>query len=101
MIAQGVGSVYAQLWTKIVIGKVPATPESGIIDMLRAPPLPKPLAVRAATDDVAAPPEKKEAPDAARPVAENEDWETDVVLERVAPPNGGAPRQPAGTGARP
>jgi hypothetical protein len=83
LIDQGIGSVYAQLWTKIVDGNVPATPDSAIAAILHAPPAPKPLEVATSADadheEVAAKPVAEAAP----PPPEQEDWETDVVLEGV------------------
>jgi hypothetical protein len=82
LIAKGIGSVYALLWNKIVRGSVPPTPESGIVEALRQPPKPVPLAiVHAAT--TAKPP--AEPPEASAPQTESEDWESDVVLERALP----------------
>jgi hypothetical protein len=103
MIGQGLGSVYAQLWTKIVAGKVPPVPESGILELLHTPPPPKALDVRAASDaDHEAPAAKPATEDDAPPrISENEDWETEVVLERVGPGSGSAARPQAGSGARP
>jgi ABC-type glycerol-3-phosphate transport system substrate-binding protein len=96
MIASGQGSVYAQLWTKIVGGKLPAVPDAPILDTLHAPPKPKPLAVVAVDqpshpDEPAATAAKPDEPPP--PPAENEDWETDVVLQNVG--------SAAGSGARP
>ena len=82
LIARGLGSVYAQLWAEIVTGK------REIGDALRSPPAPKPLAVQAPSP---ADPQRAAEPAAPEPSddpVENEDWETDVVLERVA---GGRP----------
>ena len=82
LIAKGVGSVYAQLWTTIVDGNVSSTPEANIAAILHAPPAPKPLEVAATAE-----PEHEAA--AGKPAAppppppEQEDWETDVVLEGV------------------
>ena len=90
LITRGVGSVYAQLWTQIVIGKIPANPESGIIAALRASPAPKPLAVHAPTKADAHPVKAVSAEEPEEPV-ENEDWETDTVLERVVPARGAQP----------
>lgn len=82
LIDKGVGSVYAQLWTRIVTGKVRSAPDTEIVAALQAPPKPTPLAVHAKAD---AEPTKAEkpAPDPAIANAENQDWETDAVLERV------------------
>jgi hypothetical protein len=79
LIEKGLGSVYAQLWTKIVDGNVP---DSDIAAILHTPPAPKPLAVEAGTESdhdaaTAKPPEPRPRPPA------QEDWETDVVLEGV------------------
>ena len=87
LIAKGNGSVYAQLWAKIVALPPPVT-AAAIADVLKAPPAPKPLAVTAAADD-----NDKGSGSAAEPAAESpapaaEDWETDVVLEGVGS-NGG------------
>lgn len=81
LIEKGVGSVYAQLWTKIVDGNTPPTPDTAIAAILHAPPPPKPL-------DVAAAPEPDheaaaETPTEPPPPPAQEDWETDVVLEGV------------------
>lgn len=82
LIDKGLGSVYAQLWTKIVDGNTPPTPDSGITAILHAPPAPKPLEVAAAgPPDHEAPAEKPAEPPPPSP--EQEDWETDVVLEGV------------------
>src|SRR5258706_16388652 len=89
MIEKGLGSVYAQRWTKIGAAKLAAVPEAAIVEVLHAPPKPKPLAV-VDVDQPSHEPEKavvKEEP--ATPAVENEDWETDVVLQNV------------GSGARP
>jgi hypothetical protein len=82
LIAKGIGSVYAQLWTKIVRDKVPPSPESGIAEVLRRPPHPMPLAVVHAATTTATPADSPEVP---APQVESEDWESDVVLERVVP----------------
>ncbi len=79
LVEKGIGSIYAQLWSRIVAGGVPVIPEQGITAMLEAPPAPKPLAVRAKSDADPPQPKKVEAP----PLKEDEDWESDVVLERV------------------
>ena len=84
LVARGIGSVYAQLWNRIMMGKLSAVPESAIVEALRVPPTPKALAVVAAKDTAEPPQETKAPSDIAPPQAENEDWETDVVLERVA-----------------
>ena len=82
LIEKGLGSVYAQLWTKIVDGNVPPTPESGIAAILHAPPAPKPLEVAAAAEpEHGADADKPAEPPP--PPPEQEDWETDVVLEGV------------------
>ena len=97
LIDKGLGSVYAQLWTKIVDGNLAPAPEAAIAAALQAPPAPKPLEVAAAADanhEVAAATPAAEAPP---PPPEQEDWETDVVLEGI-----GSSVQPArGSGARP
>ncbi|HSN25945.1 MAG TPA: hypothetical protein VLT45_06650, partial [Kofleriaceae bacterium] len=84
LIDKGIGSVYAQLWTTIVDGNVPATPDTAITAILHAPPAPKPLEVVAAAapehEAPAATPAEQTAPP---PPPEQEDWETDVVLEGV------------------
>jgi hypothetical protein len=87
MVGKGLGSQYAQLWTKIVAGRVPPVPESAIAAILHAPPAPKPLqiaAVEPASGGAAPPPATEPADDdqaeAAAPPPETEDWETDVVL---------------------
>jgi hypothetical protein len=80
MIEKGHGSVYAQLWTTIVTGKLAG--EAAIVAALRAPPKPKPLAVIPV--DLAVHEDKPAAkPEAPQPPSENEDWETDVVLQNV------------------
>ena len=87
LIAKGYGSVYAQLWTKIMALPPPVT-AAAIADALKTPPAPKPLTVTAVADDSAqgsgsaAEPEPESQPTA------QEDWETDVVLEGVGS-NGG------------
>jgi hypothetical protein len=82
LIEKGLGSVYAQLWTKIVDGNVPASPDSDIAAILHTPPAPKPLAVEAGTESDHDAATDKPAEPPPRPPAE-EDWETDVVLEGV------------------
>jgi hypothetical protein len=88
-VGQGLGSVYAQLWTKIAGGRVPPAPVQGIVDVLRAPPPPTALQV-ADVAPAAAEPAPAPAPAAAEPAPppESEDWETDVVL---TPRDAGAP----------
>jgi hypothetical protein len=83
LVAKGLGSVYAQLWIKIVDGKIPAVPETGIVEALHAPPPPKPLAVRVKSDVDPDHAVDKPAVERPAPATENEDWETGVVLERV------------------
>jgi hypothetical protein len=86
LVGKGYGSVYAQLWTKIVGGGVAPT-EAAIVAILRAPPAPRALADEAAEPDggAAAPDEPAAAADdsddASMVVPETEDWETDVVFE--------------------
>jgi hypothetical protein len=101
LVGKGLGSVYAQLWTKIVAGRMAPAPDGAIAAVLHAPPPPKALQVAAvgagsgsaAPDDHAAASEPDVAP--AEP-PETEDWETDVVL---APRDGGvAPDAAAGGG---
>ena len=81
MVVQGFGSVYAQLWKTIVVGKL--STESEIAAALHAPPKPKPLEVATVpdADHVAAKP--KEPEETSPPTTEDEDWERDVVLEGV------------------
>ncbi len=77
LIHQGLGSVYVQLWAKIVGGGIAPAPDTPIGDVLRAPPPAKPLA---ASITHHTPPR----PDAsAAPPPELEDWESDAVLEGV------------------
>jgi len=83
LVAKGVGSVYAQLWIKIVDGKIAPVPETAIVEALHAPPRPKPLAVREKSDVDPAHAVDKPVPERSVPETENEDWETSVVLERV------------------
>jgi hypothetical protein len=83
LIKNGVGSVYAQLWTKIVDGNVPAVPESTIAAILHAPPAPKPLEVEAGTESDHEPTADKPTEPPAQPPPAQEDWETDTVLEGV------------------
>lgn len=82
LIQNGVGSIYAQLWSRIVSGGMPTTPADGMVAALRAPPKPKPLAVRAKSD--AEPATTPAKPAAIAPPEDNQDWEADAVLERVA-----------------
>jgi hypothetical protein len=90
LIDKGLGSVYAQLWAKIVGGRVAPTSDGEIAAALRAPPAPKPLQVAAvgAGSGSAAPDEPAAQEPEPEPAAasETEDWETDVVL---APPDAG------------
>lgn len=82
LVGKGVGSVYAQLWMKIVGGDVPPT-EAAIAAILKAPPQPKPLSVRPppfAESGSAAPPPINPDEDNAPPPG-SEDWETDVVIQ--------------------
>jgi len=83
LVDKGIGSVYAQLWIRIVDGKLPPVPETAIVDALRTPPRATPLAVRDKSDVDPAHAVDKPAPERAAPVTENEDWESNVVLERV------------------
>jgi hypothetical protein len=83
LVEKGLGSVYAQLWIKIVDGRVAPVPEAGIVEALHTPPRPKPLAVRDKSDVDPTRAVDKPAPERAAPETENEDWETNVVLERV------------------
>lgn len=94
LIEKGLGSVYAQLWAKIVDGNVPAIPDSDIAAILHTPPAPKPLAVEAGTESDHEAATEKPAEPPPRPPAQ-EDWETDVVLEGVVGSN--APRGSGGT----
>jgi hypothetical protein len=93
LIEKGIGSVYAQLWAKIVALPPPVT-EPVLAAVLHAPPAPKPLEVAAATAEGSAheEPAKPEA-EAPPPQPEQEDWETDVVLEGTgsAHESGGRP----------
>jgi hypothetical protein len=89
LIQKGIGSVYAQLWSKIM-ALPPPVAESAITAVLHAPPPPKPLEVAATAepdheDAVKPPPEPPPAP------VEQEDWETDVVLEGIGSAHGARP----------
>ena len=95
LVGKGLGSVYAQLWTKIVAGGVPPAPEDAIAEILRKPPAPKPLAIEtaAAADGSAAATAPEPADDTAivRASDELEDWETDAVIQMRDAGTGGHP----------
>jgi len=92
MIGKGYGSVYAQLWAKIVTGAVP--PDAArIADILKAPPAARPLAVAAAAARADAKSDKHAANDddnSPDPSSndEEQDWESDVVLSPHASSKG-------------
>ncbi|MDB4957968.1 MAG: Extracellular solute-binding protein family 1 [Myxococcales bacterium] len=94
LVGKGLGSVYAQLWSKIVASDVPDSPESGLVDILKAPPAPKPLKVETEAPEPTGP-KQTEVHDTAPPPGATEDWETGVVIQQQQE----APAPPAGSGA--
>ena len=102
--AKGLGSIYAQLWTKLVAGGVPPVPASGLDAVQRAPPPPRPLAVEpsdAATEPAPALAGSGEAKDQAAPPPEGQvgDWETGAVLDDLDAGAGSASAGSAGSAA--
>ena len=95
LVDKGLGSVYAQLWTKIVAGGVPPAPEDAIAEILRKPPAPKPLAIETAVaadgSAAATAPEPPDDTAIVRASDELEDWETDAVIQMRDAGTGGHP----------
>ena len=87
LIEKGIGSVYAQLWAKIV-ALTPPVAAAAIADVLKAPPTPKPWRSTAVADDKDEGSGSAAEPEAEAPPPEQEDWETDVVLEGVGSAGG-------------
>ena len=84
LVGKGYGSIYAQLWAKIVGGGVPPVPESAIVSILNAPPPPKELKIETtagASEVVEAKPAEPETTDPERVPTDVEDWESDVVIQ--------------------
>ena len=111
LVEKGFGSVYAQLWSKIVAGGVPPVPESAILEILKAPPPARTLKVE--TADMAAeiktpePTEPETETDqeteAERAPTDVQDWESEVVIQPRDPAAPPVPSKPPARaqGARP
>ncbi len=93
LVARGYGSIYAQLWQRIVGGEAPITGGDAIAEALRTKLAPKPEPVAVAPPSAAATPQGAAEPvlddDTAQaidhPPPETEDWETDVTFDGIAP----------------
>ena len=92
LVDRGYGSIYAQLWQRIVGGDAPVTGADAIAAALRDKPAPRPVAAASAP-----PPPAPAAPAPAAPAGDEdvlqaidhpapevEDWETEPAFDRVA-----------------
>ena len=87
LVANGYGSIYAQLWQAIVAATPPITGGDAIAQALRAHVAPRPVSLEphaAPPRPAAAPPVDDDTAEAIdHPPPEVEDWETDVVFDGV------------------